>query len=78
MTKREERQEGRGQVESEHGVTELDEVRRRGREGKHVERERNMEEKEACISHRDSSWTPGAFYTYFYNHARRLRLEKLL
>ena len=30
------------------------------------------------ISHRDSSWTPGVFYTYFYNHARRLRLEKLL
>jgi hypothetical protein len=27
---------------------------------------------------RDSSWTPGVFYTYFYNHARRLRLEKLL
>ena len=25
-----------------------------------------------------SSWTPGVFYTYFYNHARRLRLEKLL
>ena len=24
------------------------------------------------------SWTPGVFYTYFYNHARRLRLEKLL
>jgi hypothetical protein len=21
---------------------------------------------------------PGVFYTYFYNHARRLRLEKLL
>jgi hypothetical protein len=25
-----------------------------------------------------SSWTPGVFYTYFYNHARRLRIEKLL
>jgi hypothetical protein len=25
-----------------------------------------------------SSSTPGVFYTYFYNHARRLRLEKLL
>jgi hypothetical protein len=25
-----------------------------------------------------SSWTPGVFYTCFYNHARRLRLEKLL
>ena len=25
-----------------------------------------------------SSWTPGVFYTYFYNHSRRLRLEKLL
>jgi hypothetical protein len=25
-----------------------------------------------------SSWTPGVFYTYFYNHAHRLRLEKLL
>jgi hypothetical protein len=30
------------------------------------------------ISHRDSSSTPGAFYTHFYNHAHRLRLEKLL
>ena len=30
------------------------------------------------FSHRDSSPTPGAFYTYFYNHACRLRLEKLL
>jgi hypothetical protein len=26
----------------------------------------------------DSSPIPGAFYTYFYNHTRRLRLEKLL
>jgi hypothetical protein len=26
----------------------------------------------------NSSWTPGVFYTYFYNHARRLHLEKLL
>jgi hypothetical protein len=26
----------------------------------------------------DSSWTPGVFYTYFYNHAHRLRLEKIL
>jgi hypothetical protein len=25
-----------------------------------------------------SSWTPGVFYTYSYNHAHRLRLEKLL
>ena len=25
-----------------------------------------------------SSSTPGVFYTYFYNHAHRLRLEKLL
>jgi hypothetical protein len=25
-----------------------------------------------------SSWTPRIFYTYFYNRARRLRLEKLL
>ena len=25
-----------------------------------------------------SSWIPGVFYTYFYNHAHRLRLEKLL
>jgi hypothetical protein len=25
-----------------------------------------------------SSSTPGVFYTYFYNHAYRLRLEKLL
>jgi hypothetical protein len=34
----------------------------------------------ACvyISHPDSSPTPGVFYTYFYNHAHRLRLEKLL
>jgi hypothetical protein len=30
------------------------------------------------ISRRDSSWTPGVFYTCFYNHARRLRLGKLL
>jgi hypothetical protein len=30
------------------------------------------------ISPRLSSWTPGVFYTYFYNQARRLRLEKLL
>jgi hypothetical protein len=30
------------------------------------------------VSPPDSSWTPGVFYTYFYNHARRLRLEKLL
>ena len=30
------------------------------------------------ISPFDSSWTPGVFSTYFYNHARRLRLEKLL
>jgi hypothetical protein len=29
-------------------------------------------------SHPHSSWTPGVFYKYFYNHARRLRLEKLL
>jgi hypothetical protein len=25
-----------------------------------------------------SRGTPGLFYTYFYNHAHRLRLEKLL
>jgi hypothetical protein len=25
-----------------------------------------------------SRGTPGVFYTYFYNHAHRLRLEKLL
>jgi hypothetical protein len=25
-----------------------------------------------------SRGTPGVFYTYFYNHTRRLRLEKLL
>jgi hypothetical protein len=25
-----------------------------------------------------SSWAPGVFYTYSYNHARRLRLEKVL
>jgi hypothetical protein len=30
------------------------------------------------ISPLNSSWTPGVFNTYFYNHARRLRLEKLL
>jgi hypothetical protein len=30
------------------------------------------------ISPLNSSWTPGVFYTYFYNHAHRLRLEKLL
>jgi hypothetical protein len=29
-------------------------------------------------SEHNSSWTPGEFYTYFYNHTRRLRLEKLL
>jgi hypothetical protein len=32
----------------------------------------------ADISHPDSSSTPGVFYTYFYNHAHLLRLEKLL
>ena len=37
----------------------------------------------ACyISGRNSSWTPGVFYTHFYNHAachaHRPRLEKLL
>jgi hypothetical protein len=26
--------------------------------------------------HRDSSWTPGAFYIRFYNHSHRLRLKK--
>jgi hypothetical protein len=26
----------------------------------------------------NSSSTPGVYYTYFYNHARRLRLEKKL
>jgi hypothetical protein len=30
------------------------------------------------VSGRHSSSTPGVFYTLFYNHARRLRLEKLL
>jgi hypothetical protein len=31
------------------------------------------------ISHRDSSEPPEVFHTtYFYNHAHRLRLEKLL
>jgi hypothetical protein len=30
------------------------------------------------VSHLHSSSTPGVFYTYFYNHAHRLRLEKLL
>jgi hypothetical protein len=30
------------------------------------------------VSGRLSSSTPGVFYTYFYNHAHRLRLEKLL
>ena len=30
------------------------------------------------ISSRLSSGPPGAFYAHFYNHARRLRLEKLL
>jgi hypothetical protein len=29
-------------------------------------------------SHPHSSGPPGVFYTYFYNHAHRLRLEKLL
>jgi hypothetical protein len=29
------------------------------------------------VSGPHSSWTPGVFCTYFYNHARRLRLEKL-
>ena len=32
----------------------------------------------ADVSNTHSSWTPGVFYTCFYNHARRLRLEKLL
>ena len=30
------------------------------------------------ISELDSSPTPGVFYIHFYNHAHRLRLEKLL
>jgi hypothetical protein len=30
------------------------------------------------ISGLDGVWTPQLFYTYFYNHAHRLRLEKLL
>jgi hypothetical protein len=30
------------------------------------------------VSPPNSSGPPGVFYTYFYNHARRLRLEKLL
>jgi hypothetical protein len=30
------------------------------------------------VSGLDSFRTPGVFYTYFYNHAHRLRLEKLL
>jgi hypothetical protein len=30
------------------------------------------------ISHVDSRGAIRVFYTYFYNHARRLRLEKLL
>jgi hypothetical protein len=30
------------------------------------------------ISDLDPFRTPGVFYTYFYNHDRRLRLEKLL
>ena len=37
------------------------------------------EARSSCdISHRHSSWTPGVFYTYFYDHVNRLRLEKLL
>jgi hypothetical protein len=32
----------------------------------------------AHISPLISSSTPGVFYTYFYSHAHRLRLEKLL
>jgi hypothetical protein len=30
------------------------------------------------ISGLNSSWTPGVFYKYFYNHAHCLRLEKLI
>jgi hypothetical protein len=30
------------------------------------------------ISDVNSSWTPGVFYTYFYNHARRRRIGKPL
>jgi hypothetical protein len=30
------------------------------------------------VSHPHSSSTPGVFYAHFYNHAHRLRLEKLL
>jgi hypothetical protein len=33
---------------------------------------------EMHISPPNSSSTPGVFYTYFYNYAHRLRLEKLL
>jgi hypothetical protein len=31
-----------------------------------------------CLSPPVLSPTPGVFYTYFYNHAHRHRLEKLL
>jgi hypothetical protein len=34
--------------------------------------------KDINISHPHSSGPPGVFCIYFYNHARRLRLEKLL
>ena len=30
------------------------------------------------VSDLDLVWTPQLFYTYFYNHAHRPRLEKLL
>jgi hypothetical protein len=30
------------------------------------------------ISDIEQVWAPQLFYTYFYNHAYRLRLEKLL
>jgi hypothetical protein len=32
----------------------------------------------AYISDIEQVWAPQLFYTYFYNHAHRLRLEKLL
>ena len=30
------------------------------------------------VSDLEQAWAPQLFYTYFYNHAPRLRLEKLL
>jgi hypothetical protein len=43
-----------------------------------ISQEAAAESEHTHISGFHSSSTPGVFYTYFYNHVHRLRLEKLL